>query len=96
MTTYWRGYYYLWKQTSTFYTYKVKVTVNLKKKPGTKGMWINGKYKKGNKKKYTATFGTYTSYKNPRKLKFGLVLASYQNSSYGGYSPLYKKKKKLS
>ena len=92
------GYYtgvYLY--TEKFYTYKVKVTVKLKKKPGTAGIWINGKFCKGNKKKYTATFTPYPNYsaKKPKGRKWGVVIASYQNKSYGGYSPLIQKKKKL-
>ncbi len=92
------GYYtgvYLY--TEKFYTYKVKITVKLKKKPGTAGIWINGKFCKGNKKKYTATFTPYPNYsaKKPKGRKWGVVIASYQNKAYGGYSPLYSKKKKL-
>ena len=92
------GYYtgvYLY--TEKFYTYKVKITVKLKKKPGTAGLWINGKFCKGNKKKYTATFTPYPNYsaKKPKGRKWGVVIASYQNKSYGGYSPLIQKKKKL-
>ena len=91
------GYYtgvYLY--TEKFYTYKVKVTVKLKKKPGTAGIWINGKYVKGNKKKYTVTLpGSAYSVKKPKGKKYGLVIASYQNPGYGGYSPLYTTKKKI-
>lgn len=93
------GYYtgvYLY--TEKFYTYKVKVIVKLKKKPGTAGIWINGKFCKGNKKKYTATFSPYPNYssKKPKgRVKFTVSIASYQNKSYGGYSPLYQKTKKL-
>lgn len=84
--------------TEKFYTYKVKVTVRLKKKPGTKGIWINGKFCKGNKKKYTKTFSVYPNYsaKHPRgHVKYQVAVCSYQSKSYGGYSPLYKKTKKL-
>ena len=41
----------------TWYTCKVKATVKLKKKPGAKGIYINAKRCKGNKKTYTANLG---------------------------------------
>ena len=92
------GYYtgvYLY--TEKFYTYKVKVTVKLKKKPNAAGIWINGKFCKGNKKKYTATFTPQINYsKNkPKGRKWGVALASYQSSAYGGYSPLKTVYKRL-
>lgn len=91
------GYYtgvYLY--TEKFYTYKLKVTVKLKKKPGTGGLWINGKFAKGNKKKYTVTLpGSSYSVKKPKGKKFTVSVCSYQSSSYGGLSPLYQKKKKI-
>ena len=93
------GYYtgvYLY--TEKFYTYKVKVTVTLKKKPGAAGLWINGKFVKGNKKKYTATFSPYPNYsaKKPKgKVKYKVAVCSYQSKAYGGFSPLYQKTKKL-
>ncbi len=91
------GYYtgvYLY--TEKYYTYKVKVTVKLKKKPGAKGLWINGKFVKGNKKKYTVTLpgSTYSS-KKPKGKKFTVAISSYKSKSYGGLSPLYKKVKKI-
>ena len=94
------GYYtgvYLY--TEKFYTYKVKVIVRLKKKPGTKGLFINGVWRKGNKKYYTKTFAPYPNYsaKHPRhRIKFTVTIRSGQSKSYGGYSPKYKKTKKLS
>lgn len=90
------GYYY-------YYTYKLKVTVKLKKKPGTKGIFINGEWVKGNKKTYTITFpkknaspyiSTYSSYKKP-KGKFNVYIYSGFSKEYGGYSKLYKKRKKV-
>lgn len=96
---YWYGSVLVYQKawTEKYYTYKVKVTVKLKKKPGTAGLWINGKFCKGNKKKYTATFTPQINYsaKKPKGRKWGVVIASYQNKSYGGYSPLIQKKKKL-
>ena len=86
-----------------FYTAKVKVTVKLKKKPGTAGVFISllgqTKWKKGNKKKYTVTFTPTYNYwvKNPHSGKYKLQVQVYsgQNSSWGGYSPVYSKKKKV-
>lgn len=82
--------------TEKYYTYKVKVTVKLKKKPGTKGIWINGKFVKGNKKKYTVTLpGSSYSAKKPKGKKFKVGICSYQGKSFGGLSPLYQKKLKI-
>lgn len=78
-----------------YYTYKVKVTIKLKKKPGAKGIWINSKKLKGNKKKYTATFGTFSSYTKPKGKKFQIYAYSYSDGTVGGYSPMYSKKKKI-
>ena len=82
--------------TEKYYTYKVKVTVKLKKKPGAAGLWINGKFVKGNKKKYTVTLpGSSYSAKKPKGKKFKVNVSSYKGKSYGGLSPLYKKTKKI-
>lgn len=83
------GHYYVYK-------YDLKITVKLKKKPGTKGVNINGVKKKGNRKTYTITVKNLESLKKPRGKKFKVYLYSYRNGSYGGYSPLYKKSKKVS
>lgn len=90
------GYYtgvYLY--TEIYYTYKLKITVKMKKKPAAKGLNICGKNVKGNKKKYTATFGTFTSTSKPRGKKATVTVYSYQSKTYGGYSKLYKKSKKV-
>ncbi|MBR0399188.1 MAG: hypothetical protein IJH95_00005 [Mogibacterium sp.] len=95
-----RHYYYgVYLYTEKFYTCKVKVIVKLKKKPGTKGIIVNGRYLKGNKKTYTTTFNPYPNYhtRRPRgRAKFKVSLRSYQSKKYGGYSPTYSKTKKLS
>lgn len=78
-----------------YYSYNLKITVRLKKKPGTKGIYINGVKKKGNKKKYTMTIKNCSAYSRPRGKKFKVYVYSYQNASYGGYSPLYSKNKKV-
>ena len=107
----WPGYYNVvggsvfWHSSyvEKFYTAKVKVTVKLKKKPGTAGVFISllgqTKWKKGNKKKYTVTFTPTYNYwvKNPHSGKYKLQVNVYsgQNSSWGGYSPVYSKKKKV-
>ena len=86
------AWWYFWKIGKyKYYSYKVKVTVTLKKKPGAKGIYINGKRVKGNKRKYTATFGPYTNYSKPKGKKFIVYAYSYQNPTYGGYSNLYRK-----
>lgn len=80
--------------TEKFYTCRFKVTVRLKKKPGTKGIWVNGRFLKGNKLLYTTTFSPYPNYyvkKPPKGLKkYKLIIASVQAKGYGGYSPLKK------
>ena len=90
------GYYtglYLGKRT--YYKYKIKITVTLKKKPGSKGIWINGKKFKGNKKKYVIKLGPYTNYSKPKGKKFTVAIYTYHNKRYGGYSPMYKTKRKV-
>ena len=90
------GYYtglYLGK--TKYYKYKIKITVKLKKAPGTNGIWINGKKFKGNKKKYTVKLGPYTNYSKPKGKKFTVMIYSYYNNSYGGYSPMYRTVKKV-
>lgn len=75
-----------------YYSYKIKVTVKLKKKPGSKGIVINGKKFKGNKKKYTFTMGPYTNFTKPKGKKFTVYAYTYENAkTYGGYSPMFKK-----
>lgn len=85
--------------TEKFYTYKIKVTVKLKKKPKAKGLWLNGRYLKGNKKKYTTKFTPYPNYssKRPPKgfKKFKMAISSYQHKKYGGFAPLLKTKRKV-
>ena len=69
-----------------------KVTVKMKKKPGAAGIYIGNVRVKGNKKKYTANFTVYGKQKG-KKLTVGVC--SYQNATYKGYSPSYKKKVKV-
>lgn len=45
----------------TWYTYRLKVTVKMKKKPGIKALYISGKKVKGNKKSYSVKFGKSNS-----------------------------------
>ena len=85
--------------TEKFYTCKIKVTVKLKKKPGTKGLFINGVWVKGNKKTYSKTFKPYPNYyaKHPRgRYKYSVTICSGMDKNWGGYSPTWSKKKKLS
>ena len=99
---YWTGYHYVWIKGTImeYYTYNVKVTVRLKKKPGTKGIYVNGRWLKGNKKKYTTTFKIASPYnmsvKKPRgNIKYTVKVQTGQSKAWGGYSPAWKKTKKL-
>ena len=99
---YWTGYHYVWIKGGImeYYTYDVKVTVRLKKKPGTKGIYVNGRWLRGNKKKYTTTFRIASPYnisvKRPRgNVKYTVRIQSGQSSKWGGYSPTWKKTMKL-
>jgi hypothetical protein len=97
----WTGYHYIWIKpyTEKYWTCKFKVTVKLKKKPGTKGIVVGGKYLKGNKKKYTTTVTPYPNYytkKPPKGLKkVKITVRSYQSKKYGGLSPVKTKKCKI-
>ena len=107
----WPGYYNVvggsvfWHSSyvERFYTAKVKVTVTLKKKPGTNGVFISllgqTKWKKGNKKKYTVTFTPTYNYwvKNPHSGKYKLTVqvCSGQSKDWGGFSPVVSKNKKV-
>lgn len=81
-------------------TYKIKV--KMKKKPKAKGVIIcQGSYsnmdrRKGNKKSYTTKkkFGVYSSKKH-FKFKTTVIVYSYQDNKYGGFSPDYKKTLKV-
>ena len=90
--------------TETIYRYKVKVVLKLKKKPGAKGIYMNSKRFKGNKKKYVykipsdpAGWGVsywFYSQTKPKKPKYKFLLVSYQDKTYGGYcKPKIKKAK---
>lgn len=99
---YWTGYHYLWMKPlkMKYYTYNVKVTVKLKKKPGTAGIWVNGRWLPGNKKKYTTKFKIPSprnmSVKKPRnRIKYTVSVCTGQDETYKGYSPTWQKKMKL-
>jgi len=98
---YWTGYRLIWigPYTEKYYTCKFKVTIKLKKKPGAKGIWVDGTFLKGNKKKYTKIITpTYNYYrkKPPKGLKkVKISIKSYQSKSYGGFSPANTKKVKI-
>ncbi len=91
-----RSYWEYW------YTYKIKVTVKLKKKPGTPGVFINNEWVKGNKKTYKITFPRsgyfyYYSKKSPkRRVKATVGVYSAFSKEYGGCSPYKSKKKRIS
>ena len=83
-----------WHPYKTSYTWTTtyKVTVKLKKKPGTAGICIGSKRVKGNKKTYTATFT------DPGKLKgkkIKVQVCSYNDSATGAYGPPTTKKVKM-
>ena len=74
------------------YTTTYKVTVKLKKKPGTAGICIGTKKCKGNKTKYTATF-TDTGKLKGKKVK--VQICTYNDASTGAYGPAVSKKVKM-
>ena len=85
------GYYtgvYLY--TETVYTYKLRATVTMKKKPGIKGLWINGKRIRGNRRKYSRKLGSYMAASRPRGT-YKIFCYSYSNKKYGRYSKMYRK-----
>lgn len=78
-----------------YYTFKYKITVTMKKKPGTPYLYVNGKRFKGNKKKYTFTTGKQLTYYKPKGKKFTVYVYTGLDPTYGGYSLLYSKKVKV-
>ena len=102
------GYYtgvYLY--TEKFYTCKIKVTVKLKKKPRTAGIFLycsNGTWSStvwlpGNKNTYTKTFNPYPNYyaRNPRRhAKVTVSVRSGQSRVWFGVSPAWSRVKRLS
>lgn len=93
---YWTGYHYVWIKGTVmeYYTYDVKVTVKLRKKPGTNGIWVNGRWLKGNKKSYSTTFKIPSPHNmtvnHPRgNIKYTVKVQSGQSRRYGGYSPAW-------
>ena len=73
---------YLW--TTTY-----KVTVTLKRKPGTKGIIIGDTRVKGNKLRYTATF-TDSGKLRGKRIKFGIC--TFNDTKTGAYGKAVKKK----
>lgn len=91
------GYYF---GSVRYYTYKIKITVEFKtkkkKKPGLPGLYINGVWRPGNKRKYTLTLGPYANYSKPRGKRFNVYYyTAHAPGGYGGYSPMYSKSKKV-
>jgi len=85
--------------TERFYTCRIKVTVKLKRKPGTNGLFINGAWLRGNKKTYSKVFSPYPNYyvKHPRgHYRYSVSIRSGQSGVWGGYSPTRAKNPKLS
>lgn len=74
------------------YTTTYKITVKLKKKPGTKGICIGDHKLKGNKKTYTLKVKSSGKLKG-KKVKVSVM--SYNNNTYGAYSGIYTKKIKI-
>ena len=80
----------------TYYTYRIKTTVKLKKRPKAKYIAINGKVFKAKKKKYTVTTKKLVkNYSSPRGDKYKVSVYTYQNKVWKGYSKLYQKTRKL-
>ena len=88
------GYYrtIIGHRTVRYWYTKIKITVKMKKKPGTAGIYIGQHKKKGNKKQYTTNF-TLSGKKKGHKVV--VSVQSYQSKIYGGYSPAVKKKVKI-
>ncbi len=84
----------VWHPYTSSYTWTTtyKVTVKLKKKPGTVGIYIGSKKIKGNKKTYTATFTDSGKLKG-KKIK--VDVCSYNDSRIGAYSPVVSKRVKV-
>ena len=90
-------YYGTWNRsliygTRNIVTTKFKVTLRLKKKPGTKGIYIGTHKIKGNKKTYTTTFNLEGKYKG-KKATFSFN--SYQSTKYTSSSPYVRKNIKI-
>ena len=87
------GYYtgvYMGKRP--YYTYKIRTTVTLKKKPKQKYIMINNKKFKANKKQYTVTTKKLVKYySTPRGDKYTVSVCTYHKKSWKGYSLLYQK-----
>lgn len=78
------------------YLTSFKVTIRLKKKPGTTGIYLGNVRMKGNKKKYRSkTISLSGGKKEYKGKKIKGSFYSYQSTSYGGYSPTVKKKFKI-
>lgn len=93
--TSWYTYRLKTKTVGYYYTYKLKAIVKLKKKPGAKGIMINKYRMKGNKKRYVKKLGNFSSYKKPRKTRYKIFITSYQDKTYGGWSPQIRKNCKV-
>lgn len=78
--------------SNTYWYTSFKCTVYMKKKPKAAGIYIGNVQCKGNKKKYTADF-TVSGKQKGKKLKFSVC--TYQNATYKGFSPYYKKKVRI-
>lgn len=92
------GYYtglYLGKRA--YWTYKIRTSVTLKKKPAGKYVIVNGKRFKAKKGKRTYTYTTkkYSSYYNPKKSKWKVTVYSARNKTWKGYSKYYQKRFKI-
>ena len=80
------------RKYTTSWTTTYKVTVKLKKKPGTKGIYIGDKKLKGNKTSYTTTI-SQSGKMIGKKVK--LEIYTYNDDKLGGYSPSVTKKVKI-
>lgn len=88
--------YVIYLGKRAYYTYKIRTTVTLKKKPKAKYITINGKTFKAKKKRYTVTTKKLVRYYNsPRGKKYTVSVYTFQNKTWKGYSKLYQKKRKI-
>ncbi len=91
--SYWVHYYnygvYAYSKKYTVWQTKAKITVKMKKKPGTTGIYVGNIKMKGNKNSYSKTV-TLSGKQKGKRLK--VCIQSYQHTVYGGFSPKYHKK----
>ena len=94
--TYWYG--FLLPGYHTEYTWRVRVTVKMRRRPGAPGIYINGVWVGGNRKKYSKVMPTrYRTTNKPKRCgRYTVsVYSAFDGNGYGGFSPLVQKSKKI-